>query len=72
MVLPVKTNDIEISYKKTINGKSTKVVLAPSDYEIVSIKNNKLIGRATIVVRGRGKYAGEKQFTFDIKAKSIN
>lgn len=70
-VMPLKASDIEISYKKKVGGKNTTIVLDPSDYEIVSISNNKLIGKATVVIRGKNEYGGEKTFSFNIKARSF-
>ncbi|MCR4650944.1 MAG: hypothetical protein K5662_04245 [Lachnospiraceae bacterium] len=48
-----------------------KKTLTTSDYEIVSIKNNRFLGTATVEIRGKGEYGGSKTFTFKINAKSF-
>ncbi len=70
-IMPLKSSDLEVTYKKKVGGKNTTVALDSSDYEIVSITNNKLIGKATVVIRGKNEYGGQKTFTFNIKAKSF-
>ncbi len=48
-----------------------KVTLSPADYEITGYSNNINKGTAKMTLRGRGKYGGEKTFTFKIgKAKA--
>lgn len=65
----LKEEDLEISYKA--KGQTTPTVLSSSDYEIVSITNNRFIGTATVTVRGKGAYGGTKTFTFKIAARSL-
>lgn len=43
-----------------------KKELSSSEYEIVSITNNYNVGTATMVIRGKGEYGGEKKVTFKI------
>ena len=56
-VMPRKT-DIKV----IINKKE----LTSSDYEIVSCSNNYNKGTATMIIRGKGKFSGEKKVTFKI------
>ncbi len=65
-----KEENIEVSYKA--KGKTAPVKLSSSDYEIISIKNNKFIGTASVTIRGKGEYGGTKTFTFRISARSMN
>ncbi len=53
---------------KVTHGKKT--LLEGTDYA-VSYKNNKEIGKATVVVTGLGDYAGTKTATFQIYGQSI-
>ncbi len=65
---PIKLTkrDIEVRFG---NGEP----LNESDYEIVSVTNNRFIGTATLTIRGTGKdCGGTKTQTFLIKAHSIN
>ena len=64
----IKGKDFKVTTK--VNGKTT--TLSTNDYEIESITNNKFLGTATVVLRGKGNYGGTKKFTFKIKAKSVS
>jgi surface protein len=66
-IIPIKKSDITISYKEK-GSKQTKV-LNESDYEIISVKNNRFLGTATVTVHGLGEYGGVKTFTFKIGAR---
>ena len=48
-----------------------KQVLKSTDYEIVSITNNRFLGTAKVVIRGQGEYGGTKTFTFKINTRAI-
>ncbi|MBQ6222627.1 MAG: hypothetical protein IJJ44_08455 [Solobacterium sp.] len=43
-----------------------KVTLSEEDYEIVDIRNNWLIGTASMTIKGKGEYWGTKKITFKI------
>lgn len=43
-----------------------KTVLTEDDYEIIDIRNNWLIGTASMTIRGKGEYWGTKKITFKI------
>ena len=62
-IIPLKESDLKVSIGKT-NLKS-------SDYEIVSVKNNRFLGTATVEIRGKGAYGGTKTFTFKIGARAL-
>ncbi len=62
-VVPLKVTDILVKMGTT--------ELGTDDYEIVSIKNNRFLGTATVVIKGKGQYGGTKSFTFRISAKAI-
>lgn len=51
-----------------MNGKA----LYDQDYEIVSYSNNRMVGTATITIKGTGKYGGIKTIKFKIKAKKVS
>ena len=57
-IIPLKNDNISLVMNKQ--------ELLPSDYEIVSITNNRFIGLASVQLRGKGEYGGEKKFTFSI------
>lgn len=54
------------------NDPDKKEELSPKYYEIVSITQNRFIGTATVVVRGRNGYGGSKSFRIKIKKRSLN
>ncbi len=62
-IIPLKESDLVVTVGKQ--------VLSASDYEIVSIKNNRFLGTATVEIRGKGSYGGTKKFTFKISAKAL-
>ena len=62
-IIPLKESDLTVTLNKT--------VLKPSDYEIVSVKNNRFPGTATVEIRGTGEYGGTKIFTFKIGVRAI-
>ena len=51
----------------TLNGD----VVDKANYEIVSIKNNRLIGTASAEIRGVGNYGGTRRFSFKVKARKL-
>ena len=57
-VILVKSEDLKVTMGKT--------VLDPSDYEIISVKNNIFPGTGTMILRGRGDYGGRKKVLFKI------
>lgn len=59
-VILVKSEDLKVTMGKT--------VLDPSDYEIISVKNNIFPGTGTMILRGRGDYGGRKKVLFKIGA----
>ena len=61
--IPLSEEDLTV----TLGG----VKLSPSDYEIVSVKNTNLVGRATVTIRGTGSYGGTKKAGFTIGRKGI-
>ena len=46
-------------------------ILKPGDYDIVSISNNRGIGKAVLVIEGRGEFGGSKSVTLNITARSM-
>ena len=73
----VKNKNIQFNNGKPIlleNNLSVvlnKKELTTDDYEIVSIRNNRFLGTATVEIRGKGQYGGSKTFTFKISAKAL-
>lgn len=57
--------------KEQIEIKIGQTVLADTDYEIVSYKNNVRKGTATMILRGTGDYGGTKKATFKIASKGV-
>ncbi len=53
--------------KVTLKG----VELKAADYDIVSITDNKGVGKATLTIRGKGNYCGTKAQALKITAKSL-
>ena len=64
-VVPLKADNL-IVYKGKVDNK-----LSSSDYEIVSITNNKQVGNATLVIRGKGDFGGTKTVKIKINKKSL-
>ena len=60
-IIPLKKSDMTV----TLKG----VTLSESDYEIVSVTNNKLVGTAKVEIRGKGKFGGTKKQSFKIKKR---
>ena len=64
------TPEIQVILKKADVDPETKKkvdrILNPEDYEIISIDKNWLPGTATMVIKGKGDYAGTKKVTFKI------
>ncbi len=50
---------------------SKKEQVPVTDYEIVSVKNNRYLGTATFVIRGKGDYGGKKTFKLKLSPKNI-
>lgn len=57
--------------KEQMEIKIGQTVLADTDYEIVSYKNNIKKGTATVILRGTGDYGGTKKATFKIASKGV-
>ena len=68
-VIPLKAADIQVSYK--LKGQKAPVYLDASDFEILSVTNNKLVGTATVTIRGKGKYGGTRTINFKITSRNI-
>ena len=66
-VVPTKADNISIYY---MNGKQ-KVYLNPTDFEIVSAKNNNKVGTAKIVIQGKGEYHGTKTVSYKINKQIL-
>lgn len=62
-VVPLEVTDIQVKMGNTLLG--------TDDYEIVSTKNNRFLGTATVVIKGKGQYGGKKSFTFKVSAKAL-
>ncbi|MBR5406152.1 MAG: InlB B-repeat-containing protein, partial [Lachnospiraceae bacterium] len=62
-VIPLKSGDIVVTLGS--------VTLNSEDYEIVSVTNNRFLGNATAILRGRGAYGGTTKLTFKINAKNV-
>ena len=62
-IIPLKSEDLSVELNK--NNLDT------SEYEIVSVKNNRFLGTAIIELRGKGQYGGIKIFKFKIRARNI-
>lgn len=62
----------EEDLKITMSGNSEPLIYGV-DYTIDSSTYNKNInkGKATVIIRGRGNFGGEKKITFTIKAKTL-
>ena len=59
-----------VTVKAKVNGK-TKTLKAGTDYT-VSYKNNKNVGIATVIVKGKGSYTGTKTAKFKITAAALS
>ena len=55
----------------TIGKGKNQVTLTEDDFEIVGYKNNIKKGTATVILKGKGSYAGTKNVTFKIGAKEF-
>nr|MCR4748859.1 hypothetical protein [Lachnospiraceae bacterium] len=62
-VVPLKSEDLIVTV-----GKDN---LKADDYDIISVKNNRFLGTATVVIQGKGTYGGTKSFTFKIGARAF-
>ena len=51
----IKKSDLKVTLK--VSNKET-LILKEGEYEIVSIKNNKLLGTATVTIRGKSRKSG--------------
>ena len=56
--------------KVTIKNGS-KALVSGTDFAVASYKNNTAVGTATVVVKGRGAYGGEKTLTFKIVKANV-
>lgn len=65
-IIPLASQDLKVTMDK---GKT--VLLPGSDYEILSITDNRFVGTATVTIAGKGKYGGTKSFKVKIKARSL-
>jgi hypothetical protein len=64
-VIPLRESDIVV----TIKGRNTP--LGADDFEIMSVSDNRFMGTATVILRGKGEYGGTKTLTFKIGAMSL-
>lgn len=62
-VIPLKSSDLTV--------KLGKVSLKATDYEIVSVTNNRFVGTATIEIVGKGAYGGRKTATVKIVKRNL-
>ncbi len=63
-IIPLKSSDLKV----TVDGE----VLDPKYYEVISVWNNRYVGKATIEIAGRNGYGGIKKQTFDIGKRKMN
>ncbi len=66
--ISITAKDLIVSIKQ---GKVFAGLNENTDYEVVSVKNNRFLGTATVTIKGKGQYGGTKTFTFKIGARSI-
>ncbi|MCR5420880.1 MAG: leucine-rich repeat protein [Lachnospiraceae bacterium] len=59
----IKSSDITVTIGET--------VLNPSDYDIVSVTDNRFLGTAKIVIAGKGEYGGIKKCSVKINKKDL-
>ena len=55
----------------TIGKDKNQETLTEDDYDIVGYKNNIRKGTATVILKGKGKYAGTRNLTFKITARDF-
>ncbi|MCR5671451.1 MAG: hypothetical protein K6G10_10635, partial [Butyrivibrio sp.] len=74
VIPPLKDDDNAEGTNFTVAMKIGKnnVTLGYDDFEVVSVKNNKFLGTATVTIRGIGQYGGIKKFTYKISARNIS
>ncbi len=62
------SNDVIVLKNEVRNGRSmVQVTIPSSDYQVIGYLNNLKPGTATVIVRGRGDYAGIRKVTYKIK-----
>ena len=66
--ISITAGDLNVTVKQ---GKTVVKLSADNDYEVVSVKNNRFLGTATVTIKGKGQYGGTKTFTFKIGARTI-
>ena len=66
--ISITAGDLNVTVKQ---GKTVVKLSADDDYEVVSVKNNRFLGTATVTIKGKGQYGGTKTFTFKIGARTI-
>ena len=59
-----EATDLEVM----LNGEK----VSPANYEIISIKNNIIPGRAEVTIRGKGEYGGQKTFKCKIIKNALD
>lgn len=62
-IVPLKSGDISV----ILNGRA----LTASEYEVMSVTNNRFPGKATVKIRGTGGMGGTKTITFKIVTKVL-
>jgi hypothetical protein len=80
-IVPLTSAKIAVGKTKSYTGKAiklrptvslyNKVLTLNKDYKIVSYKNNKNPGKASVTIKGIGKYSGSKTATFRIAPKKV-
>lgn len=63
----LEEQNIILKLKKKVGHSYNKVRIDPDQYEIVTIRNNNKVGKATVVLHGIGDMGGLKTITFKIK-----
>ncbi|MCR5501792.1 MAG: InlB B-repeat-containing protein [Lachnospiraceae bacterium] len=69
---PVTVTESDMDVRIGATKKKPGTQLDPAtDYEIVSITNNRLFGTAVFTVRGKGEYGGMKKFRLKMNPRSV-
>ena len=57
--------------KSVFAVKMGSTILKNSEYDIVSIRNNRFIGTVTVEIAGKGKYGGKKKVTLPLNKRKL-
>ena len=47
------------------------VLLGDNQYEVVSVEGNRLVGNATVILRGKGEYGGSKKIKVKVRPRDL-